>query len=291
MKTHLIVLIITIGMFSSCYGDVIWHDDFDGYTDKADVDLVWGSIGSNVTLETGAEAYGGTGKCMKWTYSSSGTSPFEFTRSILSASVADVYVQFRFKIVRLGQAEPRGAVKFCKIFGVSSEANYANSTLNLGSVTDTYPTIHGINYGNGDGVSNDTQNEVYIASGTHYDQDPLVVYTTQTSVFTPTEGQWHQLEVRFKYNTDGNRDGEYSIWIDGILRMRATNVKNRHDSNTAQWSYLSFGDYGNQYVDMLLYIDDVVVSDTYIEFDEGEDPPDPPSGTATIRASGTVNWH
>ncbi len=291
MKRLIIATILLVYFGSPCIGAEIWRDSFDGYANIEAVDVMWAAVGGKISLIEGAEAYGGSGKCLLWTYDSQGTAPYELTR-LITQETSDLYVQFKFKIEERGQSEPRGGIKFLKMFGVvGGDSNYANCTMNLGDVSDTYPSIHSVHYGPGTGTANDTQVAVFLFTPGYAGEDPYAIYTMQTERFYPTQGHWHTTELRCKYNTDGNRDGEFAVWVDGELRMRATNIKNRHDDNTPIWDHLSLGDYGNAYADMLFYVDDVIVSDTYIEFDEGEDPPDPPSGTATIRASGTVNWH
>jgi hypothetical protein len=265
MRIITAALLVFYIMSHNAHAATVWTDAFDSYADMNAVSAVWGGAKSSIALESGSQCYGGSGKCMKWTYASgnTGTTAHEFTRSVSSGSMSDIYIQARFKVVRNADAEPRGACKFIKMFGtITSGTDYANSTLNLGGVSDTYPTLHGVNYGDGSGLQNDTNREAYLYTNTHSDQDSLIEYYTQTTEFTPTENTWYTVVVRVKYNTDGNYDGETEVWIDGTERMHAYNMRNRNDGNSNIWDHISLGDYGNSYADMLLYMDDVTVSST-----------------------------
>lgn len=279
-------IILAILLFvSPVYAAEVFNDNFDSYADITAVSAVWNGAKTSIALESGTQCYGGSGKCMKWTYASgnTGTSAHEFTRSVSSASLSDIYIQARFKVVRNTDVEPRGACKFVKMFGtITSGTDYANSTFNLGGVSDTFPTLHGINYGDGSGLQNDTNREAYLYPNSHSDQDSLIEYYTQTTEFTPTENTWHTVVIRVKYNTNGNYDGESEVWIDGTERMHAYNMRNRNDGNSSIWDHISLGDYGNSYADFYLYMDDVTVANS----NPGDTPATPSPGLTGVALSG-----
>jgi hypothetical protein len=207
-----ITLILIFPVFADAR--IIVQDNFDGYSDIGGMSD-WDPA-SNISLqETGGI---NNSKCALVTYDRSGTPPYWFGRSVANENLSQMYVRFYFKV-----DDPSGGCKFLKLFGKRNGLNYANSTF---AIHYNSSLLYEISYGNGDNIENDTQNTV------RYDgtvNDPGVIIERATGAFDPRDGQWHCFEVFMKYNDNGLRNGEYRVWVDGELRLHATNVKNRHD--------------------------------------------------------------
>ena len=67
-----------------------------------------------------------------------------------------------------------------------------------------------------------------------------------------------------KYNSDDKRDGVIKVWIDGELRLHATNVKNRHNANIPEFQQVRLADYTSSSKTWSLSYDDVQMSTEFI---------------------------
>lgn len=149
------------------------------------------------------------------------------------------------------------ASKFLKVFGKrDAPTGYANTTFGI-DYTDN--RMDAVSFGDGIATDNDTNTNVGY-DGSHW--DPLVVVNNFSSSFNPFDGQWHHYDYFVKHNTNGNRDGEFDVWIDGVLRLKATNIKNRNDLNSLYWDYIQLGAYtpAPQMKGYAIDYDDVVIS-------------------------------
>lgn len=287
MMKKTILSIILLALFSLPVSAAPFVDDsFDSYADLTAVLAVWGGSPTRVTLESGANAYGGSGKCLRWAYASGGTTDdYQVTRSVISQNLDDIYVQMRFKVCRNTGGSPVSACKFLKLFGYGygdEPATYSNCTLNLGD-NGNFPVLQHVYYGNGDGTTNDTQCAVFFTSGSHTDEcdTALITYDAQNGVFTPTENTWYTMELHAKKNANGSRDGVFEVWIDGTKYLGVTNVKNNSIQTSELWDFITLGDYASASADMLLYVDDVVISDAPIG-SSGTAPAPPTLSNVTI---------
>ncbi|RKY37203.1 MAG: hypothetical protein DRP78_01645, partial [Candidatus Omnitrophota bacterium] len=264
MKTRMIVIAINLWFFCVFFGGVvnarvIFEDDFDSYMDSPE-NHGWG-IGSNVAI-TETEGRNGSRGIMV-TYNTSGTSPYWFGKNINAEQLGDIYVRFYFKAHDPEYAGTEdayyGGCKFLKIFGSHDGEGYANTTW---AINYNHPMIREVSYGDGSGLDNDCQCIIRFA-GSHTDPE-VVVHTTSTD-YSLVDNQWHCFEAYFKYNTNGNSDGEYQVWIDGSTVVHATNVKNRNDLNAAYFNAVHFANYSHYNTHTwYLYYDDIVFADNYI---------------------------
>jgi hypothetical protein len=251
MKTKLIIFSFVVFLFSvEAHAAILFQDDFDGYKDSAS-NHGW-QVSSAVSFPSN-EGYNGS-RGAKISYTVAGTPPYWFGwNGISSFNRPALHVRFYFRV-----AAGQGGSKFIKLFGKKDGVGYANTTFPL----ESGGSISGARYGSGSGTDNDTQAYNYL-KGISTDQS--VIFQKYSSGFTPDD-KWHCFEIYMKYNTDNKRDGEYKIWIDGVLRMHTTNVKNRNNANTRAFASLQFANYtatSTSYVRPLWY-DNIVVSDEYI---------------------------
>jgi hypothetical protein len=260
MTTIFLAMSFTASGFATAA--TLFQDDFNSYTSIKDLTSSgeWSFVTSYATLESEG-CY--NGKCLRIPYPGIETfRPVE--KDISSSNASALYVKFRFKITGSGI----GGVKFLKLFGKllneSTQAEYANNTWNLGNVTATSSNLHSVCYGNGQSLQNDTDVCVYF-DGSIGGNPGSIVYQTKTNLFYPVINTWYQVEMYQKYNTNGNRDGEYWIKINNNNIMRITNVKNRNDSNIGEFRMVSFGDYSNRFANFDLYFDDISISTTPID--------------------------
>ena len=270
MKISTIKLLILF-LLAPCllWGEVLYDEDLDDYADKsaAESSGPWGGTSdSRITLASGAEALGGTGKCWKidWT-SSGGTIYLQLPLASLQKSA--IYIRYYYK--RGGEINANS--KMLKVHGIrNGDTSYSNFTLSCGYVGG----FTCVSVGNGLGPSNDSQC-VYryngatpscIGSGT------ITNYTSANLADIVYDGNWHCIEVYCKYNTNTgstlNNDGEFALWVDsedGTPTYRVTGINMRHPDNSMYFSSVSFGDWASSsYLGFYDYFDNIVISDSYI---------------------------
>ena len=121
-------------------------------------------------------------------------------------------------------------------------------------------TLNDVQYGGGDGLSNDGQRIIRF-NGTRSDEN--VTIHKSTGEFDPRDGKWHCFEAHMKYNDNGQRNGIYRVWIDGEMRLHAANVKNRNDLNSRFFESVQLANYCHSNWSHLwhLWFDDVVIAD------------------------------
>ncbi|WP_168121490.1 cohesin domain-containing protein [Paenibacillus sp. HB172176] len=230
---------------------VLFEDDFENYTDVP-MNHGWRGISDIEVDQTGGVDGSHAAKVPI-----TGQGNHYLARTISRDNVSQVYVKFDFRM-----DNPSGGSKFLKLFGKqiqpASTYGYANTTFGLDYWEDVLKTL---SYGNGSSIGNDTAT-IIDYNGTH--SDPDVVVETSSGPFDPKDGEWHTYEAFMKYNSNGNRDGEYMILIDGVPTLHATNVKNRNDLNSNEFRAVSFADYtSDQYngTPWNLWYDNVVIMD------------------------------
>ena len=111
-----------------------------------------------------------------------------------------------------------------------------------------------------------------------------------TNAKWPTDSDWHCYEFRVKMNSaPGVADGEWQVWIDGISVGERTDVmwKQEGSNTTHNWNWVMLLDNItnasatlDSHTEMQLYMDDVVISTSYIGLAED----DPKAGHQIILA-------
>ena len=254
MKNWRIIILLSIcAIFIGGAGEarIIFQDDFDSYSDSPG-NHGWGTS-SNISLQTSGGI--NNSHCVMVTYDRSGTSPYWFGVNVANENLSEIYVRFYFRV-----DDPSGGCKFLKLFGVRSGDSYANTTYHLnywGGI------LYDIQYGDGSGIVNDCAVAIRY-NGAHNDQNVTILKSTDA--FDPRDGKWHCFEAHMKYNDNGQRNGIYRVWIDGELRIHATNVRNRNDMNSRFFESVQLANYCNDNWSHVwhLWYDNVVIADEYI---------------------------
>jgi hypothetical protein len=229
---------------------VFFSDNFNGGITG------WSELGSNVRhIASGGIDGGGY---LRVEYRGAGTAAYVVKKNVDSFNLNEVYIKFDFRQSKSGE---NGGSKFLKLFGkINQPVGYANSTFVLNYASNKLTEV---GYGNGSATVNDAQQLIRYGGNP---TDPAVVMQVAKGVFDPGANIWHNQQVYMKYSTNGNRDGVYKVWIDGILWVHATNVKNRHDSNSREFGQIRLADYnnGNNGGTFDLDYDNVVMSRDFI---------------------------
>jgi hypothetical protein len=250
----LIVFLIAIAIVHSkpAFARIIFQDNFDQH----DSSITGWNTGSQVYLEKSGGV--NNSQHVRVNYTHQHTLPYVFSKMIGEHNLNEIYVRFYFKI----GPKAEGGSKFLKLFGKRDDpTGYANSTFTMQYETSR---IFEVSYGRGAKTVNDTQDYIRFNGK---QTDPAVKILTYTSPFSPTVDKWHCFEVHMRYNDDNQRNGIYRVWIDGQLRVHATNITNRHNSNSRFFGEVALGNYGAHgkgNVNWNLHYDELVISTQYI---------------------------
>jgi len=97
--------------------------------------------------------------------------------------------------------------------------------------------------------------------------DLVGTITTYSASFYAPSG-WHFYEYRVKHNIDNNFDGEFAVWVDGVLKIRVENMRNRNNANSMDWNSASLVNHVENAApsEYYIYFDDIKTSDTYLEY-------------------------
>lgn len=229
----------------------IFQDNFDVYADDP-TNHGWAYDAPTTTSYVSLAQSEGKdeSRCLKVSYQEEGNNAWIGVPGDYS-NIGEVYVRFYAK-----SSGPKSSAKFLKIFGLKTGTGYANTTLSMQPWDGTLGILHG-----GGETENDAANVIYL-NGETYDDDQVI--ETSTTNFIP-DNTWRCYEFYMKYNTNGNRDGVYKVWIDGVLRLHVSNVKNRHDLNTRGIWGIQLGGYTHgSATPWYLWYDNIVVSDQYV---------------------------
>jgi hypothetical protein len=111
--------------------------------------------------------------------------------------------------------------------------------------------------------------------------DLIGTISEYSASFYTGEG-WHYYEYYMKHNTDDNFDGQFSVWVDGELKIDVIDMRNRNNANSLDWDVASLIDHVEIAApsEYYIYIDDVTTSAEYIEYSVAGDttPPSYPMG-------------
>jgi hypothetical protein len=249
-------------------------DNFDGYADDP-TNHGW-SLPDTFSVVSSDSPDGG--RAIMATVLASGTQYWSSIDPNPSGVFNDGYIGFWVKFVNQSQ-DTAGGNKFLKLFSADYPTTAANVTF---AQEYTSGQFWQISHGNGETPINDTQ-EVFRYNGTK-SAGAVGTITDYSAPFYLTDGNWHWWECRVKLNTDGNTDGAFAVWVDGIQKINVINVKNRHDDNARDWDEMSLVNYihSSPPSTYYVYFDKITTSDTYIGVpDGGSSDTTPPTVTIT----------
>lgn len=259
---------------SQAIATVYLSDNFDGYADSPE-NHGW-SLPDTFSVVSSDSPDGG--RAIMATVLDSGTRYWSSIDPNPSGVFNDGYIGFWVKFVNQSQATA-GGNKFLKLFSADYPTTYSNVTFGQIYSSGIFAQI---SHGNGESTINDTQ-QVFQYDGTK-SAGTVGTITDYSAPFYLTDGNWHWWECRVKLNTDGNTDGAFAVWVDGIQKINVINVKNRHDDNTRDWNSMSLVNYihSSPASTYYVYFDKITTSDTYIGVPGGADVAAP---TVTISTS------
>lgn len=305
----------------SVNAEVLWQENYDGITERktasissvaapqkihgAQMDwLAWVEIlttdtydgETHPTGEIAGPGRGGAGQCLRiwkrngiWT-DYHGYMNYELSEEEFNNHYKELFIRWYVKIPREWDANLGGSSthKLNRLYIGTSAGSKAR---------EWYMDVKGSTFKKGRfSFYNTAEGNV------HYTEKTI----TELGV---NDGQWHSLEWHVKLNSQtGVADGGFTFYIDGEeVKIRDYRIGGYPGTPVYGIWNMDMGAATNEYFTSALppaignlsggswnfptngwYVfefDDYVVSTSYIG------PDDPPSGTATIRASGTVNWH
>lgn len=263
MRIKTIILLLPLLLsFQIVYAETYLSDDFDDYSSISNVSSGGWTYYNTVTLETSGCV---SGKCIKLRYGLNGGVPYPQFNHGATTFGGEFYIKFWSKLTnKQDEAWP----KYLKFFGAlgATSNNYSNFTFGSGSYYDT-PNLNGFSHG-GLNIPGDTQCWVRWTDGRTVclNGSPGTVQETGPNFTWPDEN-WHEIIIHFKYNTDGNSDGQWETWIDRTKVFNVTGVQNRNDASPRYFNYFSFGSHNPNAMNDYYYIwfDSVVVASTYVE--------------------------
>lgn len=169
-----------------------------------------------------------------------------------SRNLQEVYIEFT---VRLPDANPQGAIKFCKITGVNSApAGYSNTTYQL----ESNKSFGHISFGDGTTDGNDVAQVIYYNGSnptfTGRNFGVAAIDLPQRSAGLGGTGLApfifdtanHTVKIKHRYNsgttlgTETN-DGEYFVQVDEDVYLDGTLIFNRHYTNSLYIEQINFG--------------------------------------------------
>jgi hypothetical protein len=245
-RTAVPTLILALALLwsSPALAVMVIQDDFNG-----GLGLEW-ETGPRISWQPSGGSDGSP--CVRINYLSGGTSPHILNR-IIPGEHQELYFKFNFKVV----GYPSGGAKFLKVRALRDDKNYANTTWMINYNTGR---LKEISFGNGRSKENDTQQTIRYSGEVRGGNGPVVVQATNERDIP--RDSWNTFEAHMRYNSNGQADGVYQVWINGESVLHVTNIKNRHDENPLHFNWLYLGNYshGNWKTPWELYYDNLTIS-------------------------------
>lgn len=158
---------------------------------------------------------------------------------LLHLNTREIFIQFQAKM-----PNEKYGCKFLKIFGERADnfTNYANTTFQLNYTGGDYGSMHQISFGDGTGVSNDTQETINLSGASPESIGRAFgvaeIFTPQNRPFSSADWgtEYHDFRIHVKFNSGNTAetevaDGEYYLEIDGKVYVSASKLLNKHWSN------------------------------------------------------------
>lgn len=215
-------------------------DDTDLLHSAADVPDVWKYDHINSTLKKYTDSGGDPYVRAVYPDLSGGGTCTPSIKFLFKNDTAPQEIYFQFDARRNGAG---GGSKFVKAFGGVNGISVSNTTWNNGYGNSN---IASIGFGNGTGLSNDTQHTFWYESGhddnaqLRFPSNPANVRTTSIvhgATWTAADWgdgtQWHRWKMRIKQNSGTSpetevNDGIFEIFVNDVLKLGAYNIMNRH---------------------------------------------------------------
>jgi hypothetical protein len=209
-----------------------FEDGFDG----------WNSIGLDWSIvEPG---FGNYGQAARVTYAYRGSESYWLEKDLSRDNLNEATVEFDFKVTYGAGELPYGGCKFMKLFGIPySPEGFANITFGMNYYDRN--ELKEVSYGGGSTLLlRDSQSTIRY-NGTQvntYEPKPVII-SYSYAIDDHLDQNWHQFRAYARYNDNDQANGEYKVWIDGILRLHAMGVTNRHNNNSPYFWKAHFGGY------------------------------------------------
>jgi len=244
----IILLFLPIPGFAADY----LTDNFDDYTDTTNLGETW-NIGSAVTLETAGCR---SGKCVSVDYTTTGTDPHLLNIDPNPNGTFDEgYIKFYTKFTKSGTAR----IKHCKLSGEAG-VSYSNITFEWSARTGEAGGQWEQVFSGGASGGDNTCTWHYGGGGSF---QCGATYDTTTSGMNIVGDTWYRFEVYVKLNDTGVANGEFKVWIDGILKLNVSDIEMRDGNCPKNYALLRFGDSGYDLEDAIkVWYDDLVVAST-----------------------------
>lgn len=188
---------------------------------------------------------------------------YNFMHFDLLIPTKEIFVRFRAKM-----PNEKNGCKFLKVFGKTPGAANCTFGLDYTGIAAGRGSQYNVIYGDGTTTSNDAQCAIGYGIGstpsTGRAPAPQVI---QGGSFVAADWGtgWHDFRYHVKFN-DGTSsgdeipNGEFTVIIDGVQRLRATGLFNRHPTN-GDIGFISLGDQSQGVGGPFdIYYDDVFVS-------------------------------
>ncbi len=281
IRRLLFTALATLCFVSTSYAATLFQDNFNSYTGNPNghgwnADNLW----NTAQVVSGAGSDGSN--ALRITFDADQLN--RWCDWSPSQNLQEFYVKFDFKM-DCGSGTCAGGAKFLKIFGQNVSSSYANTTTAFDYGTPS-PVFTGLSYGA-------TGNQRDTASVLWYDGSKTIesggvsptVAAKGTGNIDPKDGKWHTWEVHMKYNDDGQSNGIYEVWYDGVQVLGATGVNNRSTSSPPYVQSIQLGGWNQNYggKPYYIYYDNVVVSTTRVTSSGATSLPAPSNLTVTSK--------
>ena len=208
-----------------------------------------------------ARTHTGSGKSLRLVYPeiSSPTNPARFPQlGVGGLALSQVYVSTWFYWERISGTGGSGAFKLCR---GGEDPPYAGNP-------QFHETYNGINPATGVATSDDPDRGVVNSSGSS-------TYSNTVNA-SPSRDGWHRLEYYYYPGTEGNSDGIFKTWVDGVLNGNLINqpiVLSGHGASLVEnviTPYDGMDTYSHD-TSFAVYLDDFHVDSTLLHLELGNE--------------------
>ena len=260
-----IITLILLFLASTASATVYINDTFD-YSDQGAFESSEWEVGTRVELMTSGCR---SGKCARTTFQTEGNKMGAYQLKQILPLPAEGYIRFYFKVESSVSKMP----KFLKLFGTLNPANpnwYSNFTMGGGSYYTVPPSFTGVSYG-GSSLTGDTNCTIVLNNNQILCPDqpqggPVLEVHNNGERWPIPKERWLKMILHYKLNTNGNADGVWEQWVDGVTVFKVTGVINRNDSNPRSFGKVTLGEYAiDSSIPWYIWWDDVVFATTFAE--------------------------